>query len=1608
MVEELIFCDIEISTITKKPYGFGFVYGDQEKLFVFDDQSISYDHVLDEATKFIKTCESKIIVGHNFIDFDKEHTKNTIFGEAIKEHTIIDTLWLSLLFLNHKTSHKLPKNYKTECEMDNNPVEDSKNTKKLFIELSEKFDSIDKTLKTTFYSLLKEHRYFEGFFKYLNQNLKELKDEKLVLGIIKTLKDFKIDKKYLAKTIQRHPLELANIISLLTPHTDIKAHPPYILNNCPEILNIQKKMYEQKGTLENHAETIFGFKEFNKFERPYDNILDSSLISQENIIQASINDESFLCVLPTGGGKTFCFWLPAIIKASLYKTLTVVISPLQALIKDHIQNFEEQVANYKAVAISGFMNPSQRAEAIDDTINGKADILYIAPESLRSDAIFNMLKNRAVERFVIDEAHCLSTWGNDFRQDYFYICDYIKELQDKKPGKANIPVSCFTATAKPSVIQDIKDYFESGLKLKLEEYLASPDRKNLTYSSIESNKEEKYEKLKEIINTEKGSALIYIPTSTKDCDEIAQKLKKDTKKTVKSFHSKIESEEKMKILKDYIDDKIDIIVATTAFGMGVDKPNIENVIHYEMSDSLESYAQEAGRGARGKDKKANCPILFDESDMDKHFDMLKRSKLTIKEIDSVWRVLKNYKTDTIIKTAFEIARDARWDIDTKSSIYTTKIKTALLELERAGFIKRKRNKIKFYANSLDSKATIKLKRYFTEQDIKIDEKERLNLVLNTIIEHGLDKSTLTDELSHVLGYDKSTISNDIEKLKTIGILGDEKDLSLKYSLSSLEAFTKYKEHETAIFEHIKDKKQVCIRELITKINTDDDNTIPNTQIKMLIKSWIGKDNFSFYRKNRVRDIWSIDFKDKTKTKTKNNITTKHDIAIGIVDYLKLKSCKVAKEKQKIEFSLIELQDKLEPQHTLKEIDSTLLYLHNLEAIELLSGRFISYMPMTIHKIEGKSNQRYTNEEYKKRLGPYYETKIHSIHIAGEFAKRLIGKSLKNINFLKDYFSLGYEKFIKKYKLLKNDISMPITQKRFDEIYKVMSHDQQKIIDDNTTKAMMIIAGPGSGKTKVLVHKIASILFIEQTKPEAFLMLTFSRTAKLEFKSKLNKLIGSNSHDIEIQTFHAYALKLLSKNYEEKENDSIIKEATKQIIEKKILVPFISILVLDEYQDINEDSFEFIKALYEANNKDMKVIAVGDDDQCIYDFTGANVEYFDKFKEYFLDTKKPNSYKKYELSINYRSCKEIVNYTNDFRENIKNKKKNEALTSGSKHKGNVQIRNYPNATTLSVPVVELAKKHCELNSNEKLVILTYTNKSVMQIYSLLIQHNINAKFIIDRDKFQTKNIIELFIFDDMLKNYLKDDDKNYKIEHFEKTLEKTKKKFENSTNIKLLEKIVKKFMNENDELLVSDWLSYVDEIKLEDFEYNDSSVAVSTIHRSKGMEFDNVFLIADKLNKDDTKNGDNMWRVYYVGMTRAIKTLTIFHTNKTRNREPYAQYHTDETKYIEDNKIFTYIMGLRDIVLNNDYCEIDNYYAGQKVKIEQSIHPHYNSIYYAIVLECGTIIGALSSQSHGILNKQKDAGFEFNKASIEHVVIRYHEKSSKYIKYPLCKIVMNKA
>jgi len=246
--------------------------------------------------------------------------------------------------------------------------------------------------------------------------------------------------------------------------------------------------------------------------------------------------------------------------------LTVVLSPLQSLMKDQVDNLEDRGIS-EAVTINGLLSPIERKEAIERVRNGKASILYISPEQLRSMTIEKLLMSRNVVRFVIDESHCFSAWGQDFRVDYLYIGDFIKLLQGKKGNKAKIPVSCFTATAKQKVISDIRDYFKNKLDIDLEMFATASARENLRYRVLFKETEEgKYNALRALIASRKCPTIVYV-SRTKKSQELAAKLREDGFSCL-AFHGKMETAEKIANQEAFLRDEVQMYCRDFRFRNG--------------------------------------------------------------------------------------------------------------------------------------------------------------------------------------------------------------------------------------------------------------------------------------------------------------------------------------------------------------------------------------------------------------------------------------------------------------------------------------------------------------------------------------------------------------------------------------------------------------------------------------------------------------------------------------------------------------------------------------------------------------------------------------------------------------------------------------------------------------------------------------------------------------------------------------------------------------------------------------------------------------------------------------------------------------------------------
>ena len=293
--------------------------------------------------------------------------------------------------------------------------------------------------------------------------------------------------------------------------------------------------------------------------------------------------------------------------------------------------------------------------------------------------------NRHITRFVIDEAHCFSAWGQDFRVDYLNIGDFIRELQEKKNLSDPIPVSCFTATAKQKVISDISDYFRGKLGLEMELFASGASRHNLRYEVLhKENDDEKYLTLRNLMTAKNCPSIVYV-SKVKRTYSLATKLSADGIKAL-PFNGKMDKSEKVANQEKFMNGEVNVIVATSAFGMGVDKSDVGLVVHFDISASLEDYVQEAGRAGRDEDINAECYVLFKDEDLDGYFMMLNQSKLSIKEINQIWRAVKEcsrYRM-TFTRSALELARIAGWN-DEQVGI-ETRVTNAINALETAGYV----------------------------------------------------------------------------------------------------------------------------------------------------------------------------------------------------------------------------------------------------------------------------------------------------------------------------------------------------------------------------------------------------------------------------------------------------------------------------------------------------------------------------------------------------------------------------------------------------------------------------------------------------------------------------------------------------------------------------------------------------------------------------------------------------------------------------------------------------------------------------------------------------------------------------------------------------------
>jgi ATP-dependent DNA helicase RecQ len=1121
----------------------------------------------------------------------------------------------------------------------------------------------------------------------------------------------------------------------------------------------------------------------------------------------------------------------------------------------------------------------------------------------------------------------------------------------------------------------------------LELYASKATRTNLQYAVVHADTdEEKYQKLRALLSEYDCPAIVYV-ARTRRTHELSARLTRDGYRAL-PFNGKMDNDEKVANQDEFMSGRVRIIVATSAFGMGVDKKDVGLVVHYNISDSLENYVQESGRAGRDPSQNARCYVLYSDSDLDKHFVLLNQTKLSISEIQQVWTAIKRMTRQRphVSCSSLEIARQAGWN-DAAPDI-ETRVRTAIAALEQAGYLERGNNMPHVYATGITVKNMDEARQRIMESMLfdSEDREKAIRIIKSLISQKHIAKAqnseaeSRVDYLADILGLTRSEVVSAVMRMRQEGILDDSKDITAymqdegiteRKSMMILERFARL---ERYIISRIADDGLVISAKQLNDdavnygITTSNEKSIRTLLYFLTIKGYIRK------QEDPARNIKITRQTDANKTDSR--CEQRHEICRFALEWLYGKLQESAKENSSnktVQFSIVNLLNQIKSngqslfnslkEVQIEEVEEALLYLSNIGALKLDGGFMVLYNAMAIHRLKDMK-LRYKHDDYRM-LDEFYKQKIQQVHIVGEYANLMVRNYQAAQLYVQDYFQMDYKRFIAKYFKGERgrEIQRNITPKKYQKLFAQLSERQKEIISDKESRCIVVAAGPGSGKTRVLVHKLASLLLLEDVKHEQMLMLTFSRAAATEFKQRLIALIDESAHYVEIKTFHSYSFDLLGRIGNLEDVRDVVARAAEMVNQGEVEPSKIgkTVLVIDEAQDMSAEEYALVSALMNSNEA-MRVIAVGDDDQNIFEFRGSDSQYL------YQLSKEPDS-RFFEMTENYRSSKHIVAFANTFVKGIGRRMKVTPIVSMSNEDGNVEVIRHT-SQYMYQPLVENLIAHKGRGTS---CILTQTNEEAVVLVALLRKYGIQSKLVQSMEGFPFSNLAEV----KYLLKYIAQRVKTPLIldDLWEEAKRATFHIYDDSQCLPLVKRCIELFEQTHRTKYRTDLWEFVFESSVEDFcDVSDAEVVVSTIHKAKGREFDDVYmLLGDRPRKDE-----QLFRQYYVGMTRAKKRLFIHTNGELFTRLPADKNSVDNHQYPMPEEVVLQLSH-KDVFL--DFFkpikkEVLALRSGDSLTLEDN---------YILAPITHRAIAKLSTNMQATLSAWKEKGYQVSSASVRYVV-----------------------
>ena len=1022
---------------------------------------------------------ARFVLGHNLVRFDLPILLEAAPRHPLLKLPIIDTLVLSPICFPENPYHRLVKDYKLVRESINDPVADARQAAALFADEFRSFDGLRQ----------KDPRLFEVLHFLLSTPDRQVDQLSRGMAILFTAlggtlpprdralafsrelirqwgcASAPIDESLLQTQAQR--LALAYVLTWLRVAGSNSVLPPWVRLEHPFTGELIKRLRDVPCNsadcvycrrVHNSQEQLHTFFGFDAFRPTPPNSAGGSL--QQEIVEAGMRNDSLLAILPTGGGKSLCFQLPALVRNYRRGVLTIVLSPLQALMKDQVDGLVRRTGTPFAAALYGLLTPPERSDVLRRVRLGDVALLYVSPEQLRNRSFAQAIAQREIGCWVFDEAHCLSKWGHDFRPDYLYAGRFIREFS-KKQGSEVPPIACFTATAKQDVREEILAYFKKEAGRELAYYEGGVERDNLRFEVQTIPESGKLERVHELLSARlpegrPGSAIVFC--ATRDETELTAEFLRTHGWKAAHFHAGLKSPEKKRTQDEFLAGDTRVICATNAFGMGIDKEDVRLVIHADTPGSLENYLQEAGRAGRDG-MKAECVLLYAEEDCERQFRMEAFSELSRRDIAQILRSLRKAARgdkEEIVITAGEILRDEdlQIDIDLQDRMADTKVRTAISWLERARLLRRDENVTSVFQARPLVKDLAEARAIIAGLNLSTTEQSLWLAILREIFNTPPTESITVDQLallpefaSYAKGNPTASANPEYLSAKVFKILGSMAQAGLMKRDMRLTAFVRHKvpDHSRLRLDHVlaADRKLVDVMALaepdpegwlsvslrLLNQRLCDEGCCSSTDLVRSLLTSLSEDGRGFAGTQGSIDL-RYQARDAYRVRVRRNWTAigelaekRRRLASLVLDTLmaKIPSDAPARADQLVEFHFEELHQAIDRdlllRAELRDIDAALeralMFLHEQRVIILQHGLAVFRSAMTIRFEKEARGEKYKVADYQP-LEHHYKERILQVHVMSEYARLGLERIQAALELVLAYFTLTKDEFLRRY------------------------------------------------------------------------------------------------------------------------------------------------------------------------------------------------------------------------------------------------------------------------------------------------------------------------------------------------------------------------------------------------------------------------------------------------------------------------------------------------------------------------------------------------------------------------------------------------------------------